>query len=168
MGERAAHSTGGGGRIVTVLAGLSLAVNLLAGGAYVGSTFFAAHLRKPSIIDQRFADLAEKLGVDPQTDPGIAALHRAVKVALDVRHIRSQPLLEDIMAEFAKPMPDPARIDALQQAVLAIRRATGDETLAALLAFLNQATPDERARMMSFMRDRKDEDTMPLRFGLTP
>jgi hypothetical protein len=163
-----AHSTAGGTRIVTILAGLSLALNLLAGGAYVGSTYFASHMARPSLIDRRFADLARNLGVDLQGDPGIAALHRAVKVALDVRHIRTQPLFGDIMAEFAKPAPDPARIQALQDAVTRIRRETGDETLAALIAFLDQATPDEREKLLGFLKDRKNEDTAPIRFGLAP
>jgi len=168
LGERTAHSTGGGTRVVTILMGVSLALNLLAGGAYVGSTYFAARQARPNLVDRRFGDLARKLGVDPEADAGFATFHHAVKVALEVRHVRSQPLIEEIIAEFAKPMPDPARIETLQDAVLAIRRSTGDETLAALVTFLAQATPDERAKLIELLRDRKNEDTMPLRFGLVP
>ena len=175
MSEQRAHSTdgssgssGSSGRIVTILAGLSLALNLLAGGAYIGSTYFAAHQGRPNLIDRRFADLGKKLGVDPKTDAGLSALHRSLKLALDVRHLRSQPLMEDITAEFAKPMPDAARIAVLQDQALAIRRSSGDETLAALITFLNQAPPDERTKLIAFLAERKDEDTMPLRFGLMP
>lgn len=169
LSEQRAHSTdGGGSRIVMVLAGLSLALNLLAGGAYVGSTYFAAHQRRPSLIDRRFADLGTRLGVDPASDPGLSALHRSVKLALDVRHLRNQPLMEDITAEFAKPMPDAARIAALQDQSLAIRRASGDETLAALIAFLAQASPDERTKLIAFLSERQNPDTIPLRFGLMP
>jgi hypothetical protein len=169
LSERRAHSTdGGGSRIVMILAGLSLALNLLAGGAYVGSTYFAAHQHRPSLIDRRFADLGSRLGVDPASDPGLSALHRSVKLALDVRHLRNQPLMEDITAEFAKPMPDATRIAALQDQSLAIRRSSGDETLAALIAFLTQASPDERTKLIAFLSERQDADTIPLRFGLMP
>lgn len=159
----------GSGRTVTILAGLSLAINLLAGGAYIGSTYFAAHqAHGGGVVDRRFADLGTKLGLDPKTDTGLAALHRSVKLALDVRHLRNQPLMEDITAEFSKPAPDEARISALQDQSLAIRRASGDETLAALITFLTQATPDQRTKLIAFLAERKDEDTMPLRFGLMP
>lgn len=169
LSERRAHSTDGGdSRIVMILAGLSLALNLLAGGAYVGSTYFAAHQHRPSLIDRRFADLGSRLGVDPASDPGLSALHRSVKLALDVRHLRNQPLMEDITAEFAKPMPDATRIAALQDQSLAIRRSSGDETLAALIAFLTQASPDERTKLIAFLSERQNPDTIPLRFGLMP
>ena len=65
-------------------------------------------------------------------------------------------------------MPDAARIAALQDQALAIRRSSGDETLAALITFLAQATPDERTRLIVLLDERKDEATMPLRFGLLP
>jgi hypothetical protein len=169
LSEQRAHSTDGvGGRIVLILASLSLALNLLAGGVYIGSTYFAAHQGRPSLIDRRFADLGSRLGVDPDSDPGLAALHRSVRLALDVRHLRSQPLLEDITAEFANPAPDAARIATLQDQALAIRRSSGDETLTALVAFLAQAKPDERTKLIAFLSERKDEDTIPLRFGLMP
>jgi hypothetical protein len=151
-----------------ILAGLSLALNLLAGGAYIGSTYFATHRARSNLIDRHFADLARKLGVDPGQDPGIMALHRAVKVALDVRHIRSQPVFEDIMTEFAKPEPDPARIQTLQDQVTTVRRQSGDETLAALIAFLDQATPEERGTLLGLLKDHKNMDTAPIRFGLAP
>jgi len=154
--------------MVKILAGLSLALNLLAGGAYIGSTYFAAHQGRPNLIDRRFADLGAKLGVDATSDPGLSMLHRSIKLALDVRHLRSQPLMEDILAEYAKPVPDEARIAALQDRALAVRRASGDETLAALITFLAQAAPDERQKLIALLAERKDEDTMPLRFGLLP
>jgi hypothetical protein len=169
LSERRVHSTDSGGSpIVTILAGLSLALNLLAGGAYIGSTYFAAHQHRPSLIDRRFADLGSRLGVDPASDPGLSALHRSVKLALDVRHLRNQPLMEDITAEFAKPMPDAVRIATLQDQSLAIRRSSGDETLAALVTFLAQAKPDERTKLIAFLSERQNPDTMPLRFGLMP
>ncbi|HEV2676917.1 MAG TPA: hypothetical protein VGV37_20485 [Aliidongia sp.] len=170
MDERAAHSTDrrGTSRTVAILAGLSLALNLLAGGAYLGSSYLAIHQAKPNFIDRRFADLGAKLGVDAGTDPGIVALHRAVKVAIEVRHIRSQPLVDDILAEFAKPAPDAGRIRSLQDAVIGLRRTSGDEVLSALIAFLGQATPKERADLIALLRDKKEPDTMPLHFGLIP
>ena len=160
--------SGGGGRGVIILAGLSLALNLAIGGAYVGSTFLAEHQGRPNLIDRRFADLGTRLGLNAATDPGLLQLHRSVKLALDVRHLRSQPLMQDIMAEFAKPMPDAAHIAALQDQAQVIRRASGDETLTALLAFLAQATPEQRAKLIDFLGERQDQDTMPLRFGLLP
>lgn len=170
LDEPTVHSTdeSRGARLVTILAGLSLAINLLAAGAYVGSTYFAAHQGRAGLVERRFADLARKLDVDPETDAGLTQLHRSVRVALDVRHIRNQPLMDDILAEFAKPTPDPARIGALQDAALSIRRATGNEALAALMTFLKQATPEERAKLLDLLGDHKDQDTMPLRFGVLP
>ena len=168
MSERVHSSDDGGGRVVLILACLSLALNLLAGGAYIGSTYFAAHQGRPNLIDRRFADLGQKLGIDPNSDAGLATLHRSVKLALDVRHLRNQPLMEDITAEFSKRTLDEARITALQDQSLAIRRASGDETLAALITFLAQATPDQRTKLIAFLSERRDEDTMPLRFGLMP
>jgi hypothetical protein len=169
LSEQRAHSTAGSsGRIVAILAGLSLAFNLLAAGAYIGSTYFATHQRWTNLIDRRFADLGGKLGLDPASDPGLSALHRSVKLALDVRHLRSEPVMADLATEFAKPAPDPARIATLQDQALAIRRASGDETLTALVAFLAQATPEARQKLIGFLGERKSEDTMPLRFGLLP
>jgi len=168
LSERAHSSNDGGSRIVLILACLSLALNLLAAGAYVGSTYFAAHQGRPNLIDRRFADLGTKLGIDPNSDAGLATLHRSVKLALDVRHLRNQPLMEDITAEFSKPAPDEAHIAALQDQSLAIRRASGDETLSALIAFLAQLTPDQRTKLIAFLAERRDEATMPLRFGLMP
>jgi len=168
LSERVHSSDDGGGRVVLILACLSLALNLLAGGVYIGSTYFAAHQGRPNLIDRRFADLGQKLGIDPNSDAGLATLHRSVKLALDVRHLRNQPLMEDITAEFSKPTLDEARITALQDQSLAIRRASGDETLAALITFLAQATPDQRTKLIAFLSERRDEDTMPLRFGLMP
>jgi hypothetical protein len=168
LSERAHSSDDGGSRVVLVLACLSLALNLLAAGAYVGSTYFAAHQGRPNLIDRRFAELGTKLGLDPNSDAGLATLRRSVKLALDVRHLRNQPLMQDITAEFSKPRPDEAHIAALQDQSLAIRRASGDETLGALITFLAQATPDQRTKLIAFLSERKDEDTMPLRFGLMP
>ena len=76
LDERAAHSTDGRGasRTVLILVGLSLALNLLAGGAYLGSSYFATQRAKPNLVDRRFADLAHKLDVDAATDPGMLAL----------------------------------------------------------------------------------------------
>lgn len=168
LNERAHFIDGGGNRVVLILAGLSVALNLLAGGAYIGSTYFAERQSRPTMFDRRFADLGTKLGADPAGDAGLTALRRSVRLALDVRHLRSQPLLEDITAEFAKPAPDEARIQALQGKALAIRRASGDETLVALIAFLGQATPDQRTRLLAFLGEMRDESTMPLRYGLMP
>jgi len=168
LSERVHSSDDGSSRVVLVLACLSLALNLLAGGAYIGSTYFAAHQGRPNLIDRRFADLGTKLGLDPNGEAGLATLHRSVKLALDVRHLRNQPLMEDITAEFSKPVPDEARIAALQDQSLAIRRASGDETLAALIPFLAEITPDQRTKLIAFLAERKDEETMPLRFGLLP
>jgi hypothetical protein len=151
-----------------ILAGLSLALNLLAGGAYLGSSYFATRQAKPNLVDRRFADLARKLDVDAATDPGMLALHRAFKVAIEVRRLRNQPLVDDILAELDKPAPDVARIQALQDTVTGIRRASGNEVLGALIAFLDQATPKERADLIALLRDRKEPATMPLRYGLMP
>jgi hypothetical protein len=170
LDERAAHSTDGRGasRTVLILVGLSLALNLLAGGAYLGSSYFATQRAKPNLVDRRFADLAHKLDVDAATDPGMLALHRAFKLAIEVRHLRSQPVIDDILAEFAKPVPDVARIRSLQDKVVDVRRASGDEVLTALIDFLAQATPKERTDLIALLRDRKEPDTMPLRVGLMP
>lgn len=170
LDERAAHSTDGRGmsRPVMILAGLSLALNLLAGGAYLGSTYFATRQTKPNLVDRRFADLARKLDVDAATDPGLLALHRAFKVAIEVRRLRNQPLVDDILAELDKPAPDAARIQALQDGGTSIRRASGNEVLTALIAFLDQATPKERTALIALLRDHKEPATMPLRYGLMP
>ncbi|MDB5360525.1 MAG: hypothetical protein JWO51_1822 [Rhodospirillales bacterium] len=168
LNERVHSIDGGGHRLVLLLAGLSVALNLLAGGAYIGSTYFATQQGRPNMFDRRFADLGTKLGADPAGDAGLTALRRSIRLALDVRHLRSQPLMEDITAEFAKPAPDEARIRALQDQALAVRRASGDETLAALIAFLVQATPDQRTKLLALLGEMKDESTMPLRFGLMP
>jgi hypothetical protein len=170
LDDEAAHSTNGrtGSRTVVVLAGLSLAVNLLAAGAYLGSSYFATKQAAPGAIDRRFDELAQKLAISPEADPGFTALKRAFRIATEVRRARSQPLVDDILEEFGKPAPDPQRIRSLQDQVIAVRRATGDEVLGALVAFLEQATPQERKAMLALLADHKDPATTPLRYGLMP
>ncbi|GGF03796.1 hypothetical protein GCM10011611_06560 [Aliidongia dinghuensis] len=154
--------------MVEILAVLSVALNLLALGAYLGSNYFQTSQHRLSIVDRRFTDLARELGVEAATDPGLTALHRAVKIAVEVRHARAQPVVDDILAEFGKPTPDPERIRVLQDQVITIRRATGDEVLTALVTYLQQATPEQRQKLIALLRDRKDPGTMPLRYGLAP
>jgi Spy/CpxP family protein refolding chaperone len=135
-------------RWLWVALGLSLALNVLAGG-YVAGALWPHGRHGPE-------RLAEELGLNPAQRQ---AFERHVRTMRDDnRRYREEtrPLLQQSWTELAKPQPDQAVLDRLFDEGIAKRRALQRENARSVRGFLETLEPAQRQRFLELMQKRME------------
>jgi Spy/CpxP family protein refolding chaperone len=135
-------------RWLWVALGLSLALNILAGG-YIAGALWPHDRRGPE-------RLAKELNLNPAQRQ---AFERHVQTMReDNRRYRDEtrPLLQQSWRELAKPQPDQAALDRFLDEGIAKRRALQQENARSMRAFLETLEPEQRERFIELMRKRME------------
>jgi Spy/CpxP family protein refolding chaperone len=135
-------------RWLWVALGLSLALNILAGGYIAGVLW--PHERRGA------ERLAKELDLNPAQRQAFERHVRTMRE--DNRRYRDEtrPLLQQSWRELAKPQPDQAALDRLLDEGIAKRRALQQENARSMRDFLGTLEPEQRERFIELMRQRME------------
>lgn len=140
-------------RWLWVALGLSLALNVLAGG-YIAGALWQHERRGPE-------RLAKELNLNPAQREAFERHVRTMRE--DNRRYREEtrPLLQQFWRELAKPQPDQATLDRLFDEGLDKRRTLQRENARSVRDFLETLEQEQRQRFVDLMQQRMER---PRRF----
>jgi Spy/CpxP family protein refolding chaperone len=147
-------------RWLWIALGLSLALNVLAGG-YIAGALWQHERRGPE-------RLVKELNLNPEQRQ---AFERHIRTMRDEnRRYRDEtrPLLQESWRELAKPQPDQAELDRLFDEGVAKRRALQSANARSMREFLETLAPEQRKRFLDLMQRRMEHPKRPGRDRPSP
>jgi Spy/CpxP family protein refolding chaperone len=133
-------------RWLSVALGLSLALNILAGGYVVGALW-----KRERPGPER---MAKALNLDPAQRTAFERHLRSMREETRRYREETRPLLQQSWHELAKPQPDEAALDRLFEEGIAKRRALQRENARSMRSFLATLEPEQRQRFLELLRER--------------
>jgi Spy/CpxP family protein refolding chaperone len=148
-------ATRGGPRrhLVWIALALSLALNLcfVAGAAWIriyGPT-------QPINAEERLQRIGEELALDPQQKQAFEAYSEALRARMQLMRQSVDPLVGTAWSEVAKPDANEAKVVQLFDEAAEKRRSFMRELAPITLSFLAELSPDQRARFVELIRQKR-------------
>ncbi|HTH98550.1 MAG TPA: periplasmic heavy metal sensor [Stellaceae bacterium] len=152
-------------RPIEIVLALSLAFNIfIVGGFAMTAWRFGPHM--PASPEKRMEHLVRAIGMNPTKAPAYQQLRTNLRVAFDDMRTKAQPLADSFWVELAKPQPDMNSADKLMAGVMANREEFQRQAGSAVLGFVSQLTPEQRAAFIRIVNDRRNGLGQPMRMLL--
>lgn len=135
-------------RWLWIALGVSLALNVLAGGYIAGSLWTREHRGTERI--------AETLDLDAAQQAAFERHLRSMREGYRRYRDETRPLLQQALRELAKPQPDEAAVEQILDEGLSRRRTLQHEYTRSIRAFLETLAPDQRERFVELMGQRME------------
>ncbi|MBX6369964.1 MAG: periplasmic heavy metal sensor [Rhodospirillales bacterium] len=140
-------------RWLWVALGVSLALNVLAGGYVAGSLWTREHRGPEGIAGELHLDAAQHAAFERHL--------RSMREGYRRYRDETRPLLQKALRELAKPQPDEAAVEQILEEGLSKRRALQQEHTRSTRAFLETLTPEQRERFVELMSRRMERRERP-------
>lgn len=140
------------GRRRAILA--ALAVSLVLNLCFVAGAAWT-RLREPPGPGERFKAIAGELDLSPEQSAAFDRYLKAMRERSRQARAEIEPAVTSAWAEIAKPNPDQAQIGRLFDQAAEKRRTFQRDGTAATLQFLTALSPEQRAKFVTLLRERR-------------
>lgn len=136
----------------TILA--ALAISLVLNLCFVAGAAWTL-LHEPPSPAHRFRAIAGELALSPEQTEAFDKYFKSMIARTRESHAEIEPIVAAAWAEIAKPKPDTGQISKLFQQAAEKRREFQQEGTEATLQFLATLSPEQRARFVALVRERR-------------